>query len=141
MTIADTTLFDRASAAAEGALAALDAALAAWAAALERHLVAQHAAGEAEHALEIAEARARQDARRELAGEKLLASERDERVKLLALGDRRVQSARAALASARTARDRAANDAAVLGKRVGAIRAEVGLRTAYIAALAGFRAP
>lgn len=67
--------------------------------------------------------------RRELAGEKLLASERDERIKLLTLGDRRVQSARAA------------NDATVLGKRVGAVRAEVALRAAYIAALAGFGTP
>ena len=140
MTATDAVLFDRASTAAEGALAALDAALTAWAAALERHLVAQHAAGEAEYALEMSETRARQNARRELAGEKLLASERDERVKLLALGDRRVQSAQTTLASARSARDRAANDAAVLGKRVGASRAEVELRAAYIAALAGFRA-
>jgi len=137
MNATTTTLFDRASAAAEGALAVLDAALAEWADALERHLVAQHAAGEAEHALEIAEARARQDARRELAGEKLLASERDERVKLLALEDRRVRAARSALASARTTRDRSANDAAVLGKRVGAVRAAVALRAAQLAALAG----
>ena len=95
------------------------------------------AAAEAEHDLELAEARARLDARRELAGEKLLASERDERVKLLALGDRRVQSARTALASARATRERSANNAAVLGKRVGAARAAVALRTAQLAALAG----
>ena len=137
MTDTEAALRGRASAAAEGALAALDAALVAWADALERQVVAQQAAAEAEHDLELAEARARLDARRELAGEKLLASERDERVKLLALGDRRVQSARTALASARATRERSANDAAVLGKRVGAVRAAVALRTAQLAALAG----
>ena len=139
MTDTEAAPLDRASAAAEGALAALDAALVAWADALERQVVAQQAAGEAEHDLELAEARARLDARRELAGEKLLASERDERVKLLALGDRRVQSARSALASARATRERSANAAAVLGKRVGAVRAAVALRAAQLAALAGVR--
>lgn len=128
---------DRTNAAAETALAALDAALDDWAGALERQVAAHHAAAEAEYDLDVAEARARLDARRELAGEKLLASERDERVKLLALEDRRVRAARSALASARTTRDRSANDAAVLGKRVGAVRAAVALRAAQLAALAG----
>ena len=96
MTNTEAALLDRASAAAEMALAALDTDLVAWSEALERQVAAQHDVGEAEHALELAEAHARLAARRELAGEKLLASERDERVKLLALEDRRVRTARAA---------------------------------------------
>ena len=128
---------DRTNAAAEAALAALDTALDAWAGALEWQVAAHHAAAEAEYDFDVAEARARLDARRALAGEKLLASERDERVKLLAFEDRRVRAARAALVSARVAHDRAADAAAILGKRLGAARAAVALRTAQLAALAG----
>lgn len=124
-------------AASETALAEQRAALAACVEAAGWHRDAYRDVLAAEQALERAEAYARLAARAALGDAKLLAAERDERVRLALLEDPAVEAARVRLAEARVRREETGHALALAEKRASAARAEVALHTAVIGAAAG----
>lgn len=123
--------------AAEAAIGEQRAALAACAEAICQHRDAYGAVLAAEHDLDWEESCARLAARAALGDGKMLAAERDERVRLALLDDPAVEAARARLTGARVRREETAHSLALAEKRASAARTEVALHTAIIGAAAG----